>query len=513
MIIIPKDKKSVNIFIPKGYSDVIEIANVSNLQTKSIDITNNGSISITPDSGYYALNKVNIDVDVQPQLENINITENGTYKSTDYYGYDEVNVNVKSNLTNINITENGEYLPEGGYDGFNKVNVNIPKPQLENINITKNGTYKSTDYYGYDEVNVNIPSKGLDIDLSSIGWNGNDISNYTTQTQSDLEYTKSVMGKKTFEDDNRLVYAPVITGLSGTIGNLFSGCYRLFAVPELDVSEATYFSFLFANCYSIHYINGIENWNTSKVMNMQRMFQNCISLNYLNLSGWDTSSVTDMNYMFYGCSGLTSLDVSNFNTSNVTNMSYMFKGCGRLTSLDVSKFNTSNVTNMLEMFSSCSGLTSLDLTNFDTSKVTNMGYMFQYCSGLTSLDLSGWDFSNIKTSSFYNGVYNMFGNSGKLYTINLTNAKMENMGSMNGMFGYTPIKNLNLDGVTLPNINLNNVGFNYSGADLTVESLLGILNALPLTTNGYTLTLGSKHLNKLTDEQKAIATNKGWTLN
>ena len=49
---------------------------------------------------------------------------------------------------------------------------------------------------------------------------------------------------------------------------------------------------------------------------------------------------------------------------------------------------------------------------------------------------------------------------------------------------------------------------------LTVESLLNVLNALKDNTGGttYNIQLGSTNLKKLTDEQKAIATNKNYTL-
>ena len=75
---------------------------------------------------------------------------------------------------------------------------------------------------------------------------------------------------------------------------------------------------------------------------------------------------------------------NNFNTSNVTNMSRMFYGCRSLTSLDLSSFNTSNVTDMSDMFNSCYSLTSLDLSSFNTSNVTDMYWMFYYCSRLTT---------------------------------------------------------------------------------------------------------------------------------
>ena len=58
---------------------------------------------------------------------------------------------------------------------------------------------------------------------------------------------------------------------------------------------------------------------------------------------------------------------------------------------------------------------------------------------------------------------------------------------------------------------MNNFGL-YSSTKLTVDSIVGLLNALPTTTNGYSFQIGSTNINKLSDDQKAIATNKGWTL-
>ena len=52
---------------------------------------------------------------------------------------------------------------------------------------------------------------------------------------------------------------------------------------------------------------------------------------------------------------------------------------------------------------------------------------------------------------------------------------------------------------------------------LTVQSLMNVINNLyDFRANGSTvtrnLTIGAYNLRKLTDEQKAVATNKGWTL-
>ena len=63
----------------------------------------------------------------------------------------------------------------------------------------------------------------------------------------------------------------------------------------------------------------------------------------MDLSSFDTSRVTDMEAMFESCSALSDLDVSGFDTSKVTNMVGMFRGCQSLTDLDLSSFDFSHV--------------------------------------------------------------------------------------------------------------------------------------------------------------------------
>ena len=181
---------------------------------------------------------------------------------------------------------------------------------------------------------------------------------------------------------------------------------------------------MFASCRSLTNLN-LSNFNISKVTMMGRMFSECSSLTSLNLSNFNTSKVTSMMGMFSDCSSLTSLDLSSFNTSKLTNMSGMFYSCSSLTSLDLSNFNTSNVTNMGGMFEVCSSLTNLDLSSFNTSKVTDMSWMFWECSSLTSLNLSSFNTTNITTMS------DMFYGCSKLQTqINIMNANVNDYSRM-----------------------------------------------------------------------------------
>ena len=147
-------------------------------------------------------------------------------------------------------------------------------------------------------------------------------------------------------------------------------------------SNAAPTSMSFGNKSNIKSITKLKGLDTSKVTDMNNMFNNCSSLTSLDLSNFNTSSVKTMGWMFQYCSSLTSLDLSSFNTSNVTNMSTMFYECSSLTSLDLSSFNTSNVTNIYNMFNGCSALTSLNLSNWDTSNVKYYDYMFIRCSSL-----------------------------------------------------------------------------------------------------------------------------------
>ncbi len=203
--------------------------------------------------------------------------------------------------------------------------------------------------------------------------------------------------------------------------------------------ELTSTSRMFANMKALKTINGIENLNTKRVVDMNRMFRYCTGLTTLDLGdNFDTSNVTDMSSMFIGCSGLTTLnlgdnfdtsnvtdmlnmfadcqalkklDLSNFDTENVEDMSYMFLQCLALESLDVSNFNTENVTDMNNMFYGCVALKELDVSNFDTGNVTDMTYMFSYCSALTELDLSNFDTKKVTNMSY------MFEGSSSLETI------------------------------------------------------------------------------------------------
>ena len=217
---------------------------------------------------------------------------------------------------------------------------------------------------------------------------GNDLSNLPSSCTEenlcwDISYDTS---------QNKKVYGYLVdTGLKDSTDNT-KPLYNLYIVSEAQIfaPSSSNYIFSFSKYENSKYISNLisinfnNNFNTSNVTNMHRMFSDCSSLTSLNLSSFNTANVTNMTGMFYNCKSLINLDLSSFNTSNVTNMYNMFIGCSSLTSLDLSNFNTTNVTNMNDMFRMCKQLKSLDLSSFNTSNVIEMEYMFYFCPYLTT---------------------------------------------------------------------------------------------------------------------------------
>lgn len=161
-----------------------------------------------------------------------------------------------------------------------------------------------------------------------------------------------------------------------------------------------------------------------------------------------TSNSTNFQYCFYFCQKVTTFP--SFDVSNGIDFQHMFHSCNATT---IPLLNTVNGTNFMCMFESCRNTKTIE--GVDISKATNITSMFLKCIALENLT--------------FNGVIKITG------------------------LDLSPCKNL------------------------THASLMSAINALydwasEGTTGTFKLILGSTNLAKLTDAEKAIATQKGWTL-
>ena len=239
------------------------------------------------------------------------------------------------------------------------------------------------------------------------------------------------------------------------------------------------------------YGNFVDNIYTG--VDIDEYFKDTISAGTSEVGGWKNTQLkfrspltiigNNAAFMFmnYPFAFIPTID-----TSNVTNMRSMFYQCDSLTTMP--QLNTNNVTNMRTMFYQCNLLTTIP--QLDTSKVTDMQSMFNYCESLTTvpqLDAS------------------------KVISIHFMFAQNRNLTNLGGL--------LNLGQAYLTTENANDYNYELDlnmSPKLTHESLMNVINGLyDIKTKGcntQSLRLGSTNIAKLTSEEIAIATNKGWTV-
>ena len=97
----------------------------------------------------------------------------------------------------------------------------------------------------------------------------------------------------------------------------------------------------------INKYGNIEDWNTSEVTDMNRLFQFRYYFNE-DISKWDVSKVTDMWGMLYYAESFDQ-PIGEWNVSSVTNMKDMFEGAESFNQ-DITGWDVSKVTDMSSMF-------------------------------------------------------------------------------------------------------------------------------------------------------------------
>lgn len=273
---------------------------------------------------------------------------------------------------------------------------------------------------------------------------------------------------------------------------------RIDGMQSWNTSKVTSMTSLFGYCRSLLDVSDIYNWNVEKVTDLSSMFTNS-NIRYLNLGNWTvTTSLTNIskfceqaralkelilpkgnyskvaaNSITIGCEALNEIIFpDSFSSSNFDSSFYSL--CAKR-DIDFSKIDLSRATNLTSMFNSCQILEVIDFKDKDTSKVTNMTNFSRDCYNLREIDFTNCDFSKVTNTN-----QDMFVNC-----YSLTRLK--------GYVYYQSFK--------LSNSNL-----------MPVTSLVEVLTNLPTVSSAKTITLGTTNSSKLSAEQIAIATEKGWTV-
>ena len=301
--------------------------------------------------------------------------------------------------------------------------------------------------------------------------------------------------------------------------SIYAAFYNCWSVKELNFptwnvsglgSGSNTANSIFAYCYSLEKITGISNWNFQFSNSLASIFYNCFSLKELNVSGWNVSTVTSLASVFYNCYSLQSLDVSAWRPTACKTFDCLFYGCRNLTSVgNIGSWDTSNITIMSAMFRYCWSLKEMpNIKNWTCyPNVTSMAYLFQNCFSFKEII---WPNLNLpKCTSIANLCeqdYNLKKADLSNWSIPLVTNQTSYYGTLSNCFSLEEIV-----GFPIPDT-YTNVGFKDCIA-LSRESVLLILNSLPQKTgSGWTVRIPANSLNQLTTAEKAIATNKNWTL-
>lgn len=247
---------------------------------------------------------------------------------------------------------------------------------------------------------------------------------------------------------------------------LFANCYGLVAVLELDTSSTKNLSNMFRMCNALIALPEI---NTSGVTDMGSLFYGCYSLP--GIPELDMSAVKSMGSMFYYCYALVAVPA--LNTSAAADMSSLFYGCCSLA--DVAALDTSAATDISRMFYGCKSLARLP--ELDTHLVKNMGNVFNGCNALIAVPKLNTS-AVTSISSIFSGCYSL--------------ASVRFDPDVAGWAGYA---------------------ISFADCSLGHDALVALFDSLPVITTSKALTLtGNPGVSQLTEEEKAIATNKKWTL-
>ncbi len=505
---------------PENFDTEIEgIETNSNptLQTKSITITENGTQSVIPDEGYDGLEKVDIITNVSGGSESrlpTGYTEVEYIESTGAQYIDtgvlpDANTKLDIDFSYTNTTSNTQLF--GSRKSWNQQGFYVG---------TKTNTVGSMFWieFGSSFIETNLPTSDRNrhtISFSKKFYYDNVLKGSFSDTVTLDGYANIILfgsneGEKNavvpsaykiyscqiYENEEKIRdFVPCIQEETETIGlydiindffyvNVGTGKFnkgKQATTSDVDIYD--YFEYeTTGNNYIPNFIKTIPLIKLSDTGDINNMFNNYLVLETIPLL--DTSNVTQMKSVFSNCKSLKS--IPQLNTSNVTDMASMFYFCEKLESIPL--LDTSNVTNMTNIFCGCYSLKSIP--QLDTGKVEKASAMFYFCEKLESIpELQFGTVTEIRNAFSYCNELTTLGGF-----INLGQAYLTTAIAINTQY----ILSLS------------------DSKKLTHDSLMNVINGLyDIATAGCNtqqLTLGSTNIAKLTAEEIAIATNKGWSV-
>jgi hypothetical protein len=272
-----------------------------------------------------------------------------------------------------------------------------------------------------------------------------------------IEYVNPITQEKTIEPTKEVQVVEPDKGYTGlskvtveAISDRYSDAYDYF-VPSISTQRWEDRPF-------IRVIKKIPKIDTSQVRTFGNAFSDWVNLE--QIESFETSQATEFTNCFYNCHNLK----------------------------EVPLLDTSNAERIGAMFASC--YTLQEVPAFDFKKVTSAGGLFQYSRSL--ITVPSFDFGLVTMiSNAFDGCYAL--------------ANFGGLTDLGRSYSTTATENNYSYGLALSQC-----------TRLTHDSLINVINKVyDIKTAGIkaqSLILGSTNITKLTSEEIAIATNKGWNV-
>ena len=201
-------------------------------ESKSVSITQNGDVTISPDEGYNAIAQASVTVNVPQPTGSITITENGTF---DVAQYASAEVDVGGDV--IEVSSSGSVNQIGK---FVKEIKSLPK-----IKVMGSSFQNMLQYFEkLEDVNIELTANGTDF--------GNTFSNCKSLKSATIT-GKIWLATSMFENCTSLVQAPNLDLSTTTdLRYMFYGCTSLETIPVYNIGmEINRFGSMFTNCSSL----------------------------------------------------------------------------------------------------------------------------------------------------------------------------------------------------------------------------------------------------------------------
>ena len=296
--------------------------------------------------------------------------------------------------------------------------------------------------------------------------------------------------------------------------DMFSYCEKLANIPNIDMSNAESADRCFKSDTALKAVD--ITINSSSLYAMGSMFRDCSNLETIKITYTNTTKHASCDFIAYNDSNLKTVILNipgmrsaryGFSYTDVVsaNLGQLHKQTGEF---DQDGHKDSYYIEYDYVFQKCPNLedVTLDIGSIpeEGTAYVNLDYAFispgSPSSRTAPLNITFLNADANVVRSFRYAFQNNT-NIEILPAVNCTKAS----GLDTAFKGCTNLKELKFYNITR-NIDLSDC------TKMTRDALVEVLNNLATVTSTKTCTLGATNLAKLTDEDKAIATNKGWTL-